>query len=211
MATSRFYNRISIVFSLLLKFLLILMLFITILTQNWSWVLFGTIMVIISLIPLFYKFYFKINVPWIIDYLITIALIFHIGDGIFFVTDIFPIYNKFTHFFSSAVVGLIVLIALYIIDECSDEINFSTYRLLFDVLVVTISFGVLWEFMEWTFDTSFGFNTQLGLQDTMKDLLADSLGALLVMFFGYYLVKKSKLKDMTKDIRNKFNLYFCKK
>jgi len=205
------YSYLSLIFSVFLKLILISLLLISVLTQNWLWVLFGSIMTIISFIPLFLKIFYKMHIPWVIDFLITIALIFHIGDGVFFVSNFLPIYNKFTHFFSSAVVGSILLVSLYVIDECSDEINFSTFRLLLDVLVVTISFGVLWEFMEWTSDTFFGFNTQLGLQDTMMDLLSDSLGALLIVLFGYYLVKESKLKNMTKDIRKKFNLYFCDK
>ncbi len=62
------------------------------------------------------------------------------------------------------------------------------------MFVVAFSFGValggLWEIWEWVSDRTFGSSLQLGVDDTVGDLIADSAGsacgaALLVLWARY--------------------------
>ncbi|MCE9608924.1 MAG: hypothetical protein K8R23_01725 [Chthoniobacter sp.] len=54
-----------------------------------------------------------------------------------------------------------------------------THRLL--VLALTCSVTVLWEFAEFSSDHLFGSHTQLGLEDTLHDMLLGTLGGMALL------------------------------
>ncbi|MCK9165562.1 MAG: hypothetical protein M0P45_07035, partial [Candidatus Cloacimonas sp.] len=68
----------------------------------------------------------------------------------------------------------------------------------------------LWEIFEYGVDCIFGvdmqkarnleliygtFDTRLGVKDTMKDLIVDTIGALVVSLIGYFHLKRKKDED----------------
>lgn len=50
---------------------------------------------------------------------------------------------------------------------------------LFVLVGCAVALGVVWEWMEWSYDLFTAQNSILGKQDTMVDLVADALGALV--------------------------------
>jgi putative Mn2+ efflux pump MntP len=64
-----------------------------------------------------------------------------------------------------------------------------------------MAMGVIWEFLEWISDILFDLNAQPSLQDTMLDLLADTIGGVLMAFIGLYLIRKGILRNLTKDFK----------
>jgi hypothetical protein len=169
------------------------------------WSFFAIIMIFIAVVPTIFRHYFKIKLPYLFDVFICLALIFHMGNGLLDICKIYPIYNKFTHFFSASVVAFIVLISLFVFNEYYRGIAVNIFKILFDVIVTTIAFGVVWEFMEWTSDYLFNLNTQPSLNDTIGDLFADMLGGLLIAFIGYFLIKRGILRSFSKDFKKHFN------
>ena len=62
------------------------------------------------------------------------------------------------------------------------------------VISLTCSAAVLWEFAEWTYDRAFGTHHQLGLDDTLLDMLLGILGG--AAFLGtLVLFRRSALDD----------------
>ena len=185
--------------------LVILLFFIyAVIKNDWLWSFFSLIMIFISIIPTVFRYYSKIKLPYLFDVFICLALIFHMGNGLLDISNIFPIYNKFTHFFSAAVVAFIFLISLFVFNEYYRGIAVNTFKILFDVVVITMAFGVVWEFMEWISDFFFDLNTQPSLDDTIGDLFADTLGGLLIAFFGFFLIKRGILRSFSKDFKKHF-------
>ena len=107
-------------------------------------------------------------------------------------------------FVSAVVVACIVYLSLIVVNNFEDS-KINVYKLSFDVVVITIAFGVLWEFMEWGTDTFFGLSTQPSLGDTMDDLLADSLGGLFVAIVGFFIIKKENFLRYTKNLRKELD------
>jgi len=183
---------------------IILMFIFSVLKNDWIWSFFSLIMLIIAFIPTLLRYYLKINLPYLFDIFICLSLIFHMGNGLLDIHSLFPIYNKFTHFFSANVVAFIFLILLFVFNEYYRGIAVNTFKILFDVVVITMAFGVVWEFMEWIVDYFFNLNAQPGLDDTMGDLFADTLGGLLIAFVGYFLIKRGILRSFSKDFKKHF-------
>jgi hypothetical protein len=101
-----------------------------------------------------------------------------------------PWWDHFTHALSGSVVAAAGYIALRLIDEYSDEIYVPEKLAFVFILIFVLAFGVFWEIIE------FGLTlisklvgretilTQYGLEDTMKDLLFYTGGAVIVALFG---------------------------
>jgi hypothetical protein len=168
------------------------------------WSFFALIMVFIALFPTIFRYYAKIKLPYLFDVFICLSLILHMGNGLLDISNVYPIYNKFTHFFSASVVAFIFLIMLFVFNEYYRGITVNIFKISFDVIVITISFGVIWEFMEWISDYFFNLNAQPSLNDTMGDLFADALGGLLISFIGFFLIKRGILKNFSKDFKKHF-------
>ena len=196
------YLKLTIAFLILIMIILILY---SIIKSDFGWGFFAIVMLIISLIPSLIRSFFKIDIPYLFDIFISLSFIFHMGNGLLDISTTYPIYNKFTHFFSAVIVAFIFLNIIFIFNEYYRGIAVNKYKIMFDVVVITMAFGVIWEFMEWTGDFFFNFNAQPGLDDTMGDLLADTLGGLFVAFIGYFLIKRGVLKKFSKNFKKHFN------
>jgi len=161
-------------------------------------------MIFIAFIPTIFRIYLKISLPYLFDVFICLAFIFHIDFSVYNIFGFIPFYNKFTHFFSAIVVAFIFLILLFVFNEYYRGIAVNTFKILFDVVVITMAFGVVWEFMEWASDYFFNLNAQPSLNDTMGDLFADTLGGLLIAFIGYFLINRGILRSFSKDFKKHF-------
>ena len=189
----------------LLRIILIVLFLFAIIKNEWLWAFFAAVMIFITFIPIFLRLYFRINFPYLFDVFICLAFIFHMDYGLFNIFGFIPFYNKFTHFFSAVVVAFIFLILLFILNEYYRGVAVNNLKILFDVIVITMAFGVVWEFMEWTSDFLFGWKTQPGLNDTMGDLFADTLGGLFIALIGYILIKRGVLKRFSRNLRKQFD------
>jgi hypothetical protein len=188
----------------LLLIVIISFIFYAIIKQDLLWSFFSIIMLFIAIVPTILRVLLKIELPFLFDVFICLSLIFHMGNGLLDISSSFPIYNKFTHFFSASVVAFIFLILIFVFNEYYRGIAVNTFKIMFDVVVITMAFGVFWEFLEWTTDYFFNLETQPSLDDTMGDLFADTLGGLLIAFIGYFLIKRGILRRFSKDFKKHF-------
>ncbi len=196
------YLKITIAFLLLI---MVILLGYSIYNYDYSWSFFALIMIILSFIPTVIRNLLKIEIPYLFDIFIILSFIFHTGNGLLDISTTYPIYNKFTHFFSAVVVAFIFLNLIFIFNEYYRGIAVNNFKIMFDVVVITMAFGVIWEFMEWVGDYFFDFNAQPSLDDTMGDLFADTLGGLFIVFIGYFLIKRGVLKNFSKNFKKHFN------
>jgi hypothetical protein len=158
-------------------------------------------MVVISIIPDVLRRFIKIDLPLLFDFFITLSLIFHVGNGLLDSSNIIDVYNKFTHFFSAIVVSFLILIILYVVHEFKGNIVNNKMKVLFDVIIITIALGVVWELLEWSTDGLFSWSSQVSLDDTMLDLLADALGGICMSLIGYVLIKRGVMQRIAKKIK----------
>lgn len=159
-------------------------------------------MFFISLVPSLLRKWANIDLPLLLDFFVCLALIFHVGNGLLDGASFIDVYNKFTHFFSAIVVAFISLLVLYVVHEFEGDIVNNTKKVLFDIIIITVALGVLWEFLEWGTDLLFDLSSQVSLDDTMLDLIADTLGGIVMAFIGFLLIKRGVLHPIARDIKN---------
>lgn len=184
---------------------MVMLLIIAVWKKDWLWV-FGCILgILLSMVPSALKRNYNITLPWVLDLLIALALFLHIGGGVLNAYHIIPGYDTITHFVSSVFVAFLAFVVIYILDEYWEGLHMDKYAMAFVVVVTTMAMGVVWEFNEWATDLIFGTNEQWGLNDTMKDLLVDTIAGVVMGLAGVSLMKRGSLKDMTKDFGEQVN------
>jgi hypothetical protein len=103
-------------------------------------------------------------------------------------------FDNVTHFTLPFFLAPTLYIALARADLVPDPKDETHLRHYVGMFVVACSFGIalggLWEIWEWISDRTFGSSLQLGVDDTVGDLIADSAGsacgaALLVLWARY--------------------------
>jgi hypothetical protein len=85
--------------------------------------------------------------------------------------------------------GFLVLYMLY----RKNALTSSPFWMAFFSFCFAVAIGALWEIFEFSMDRAFGFNMQKsGLNDTMGDLIVDSVGAFATATIGFYYLKGKK-------------------
>ncbi|WP_128475838.1 hypothetical protein [Halorussus pelagicus] len=99
-------------------------------------------------------------------------------------------WDHMTHALSSSLVAAIGYATTRALDEHTDDIYLPPRFTFVFILLFVVAFGVVWEVIEFgvgglaTILGSDKILTQFGLEDTMKDLLFDTVGGVLVAIWG---------------------------
>ena len=186
----------GIVLSYMLKLIMFIFLIISIFKLHWIWI-FGCILaLIVGFVPTIIKRNYQITLPLVLEILVAIALILHVGGGLLGAYRI-PNYDTLTHFVSSFLVAFLAFVVIYILDEYWDGLNMDKYAMAFVVVIATIAMGVIWEINEWITDIIFGTYEQWGYDDTIKDLFIDMLAGIFMASLGVSMIKRGSFDEMT--------------
>jgi uncharacterized membrane protein YjdF len=126
--------------------------------------------------------------PWL-GVWITSAVFLHTLGSAWFYAQI-PWWDHLTHALSASLIAGAGYTTLRAIDLHSDEIHIPSRFAFVFILVVVLAFGVVWELFEFGLDIvadETGIQmplAQYGIDDTVLDLMYNSVGALIVAVFG---------------------------
>lgn len=149
------------------------------------------LMLAISLVPHYVKGVHNIHIPLVFVYGAIVFIFASITLGQFNeFYDKFHWYDAVLHFISATVFGIVGFLILYIF--------YSTNRLRIPhALIILFAFsfavmiGVIWEILEFILDRTIGTNLQVNsLEDTMVDMILNTVGGLAASVVGYLYLKK---------------------
>lgn len=118
----------------------------------------------------------------------------------------FPWWDSLTHATSASLVAGVGYTFARAVDLHSDEVYLPRRFFFVYVLVVVLSFGVLWELFEFALDNAADATgltmplAQHGLDDTVRDLQFNSLGAIAVAVFG-----QAHLSGVAETVRDRLS------
>lgn len=149
----------------------------------------GSISLLITFVPALLERNYEVPLdPWL-GLWIALAVFLHtLGSAGLYAS--IEWWDHLTHAMSASLVAGVGYTFARAVDIHSDRIHFPRRFFFVYVLVVVLSFGVLWELFEFGLDiiadaTGIAMPlAQHGLDDTVRDLMFNSLGALLVAAFA---------------------------
>ena len=163
------------------------------LSKDWIVLFVTSLTFILILTPKLFEKKYKIDIP---EELEIIAVIF-IYCAIF-LGEVHGYYTRFwwwdtiLHTVSGIVLGLIGFIILFILYQ-GEKVRAKPFLIVLFSFCFALALGSIWEIFEFAMDSLFGLNMQKsGLLDTMGDLIANSIGALIISIFGFFYLKNKK-------------------
>ena len=167
------------------------------------------VLLLLTFLPSIFEHAFKVDIPSVMEiiFLVFSVLSFLLGEiGDFYIK--FRWWDSMLHAMSGVLLGCLGFVLLNFFNKND---NFKSFHLgpgfaVLFVLCFTITCGTLWEVIEWFADSLNGTNMQRfednitgegfigrdALYDTMKDLMLDSLGGILIAIVGYFDIKFNK-------------------
>jgi hypothetical protein len=123
-----------------------------------------------------------LQLPRVYDAAFIVALTLQAAGEALGAYDAIPWFDVVAHFSLPFFLAPTLYIALARADVVPDPKDQTERRHYVGIFVVTLALGValggLWEIWEWVSDHALGSHLQLGLDDTVGDLVADTSGAL---------------------------------
>ena len=157
------------------------------------------------------KFKFEIPKALYIMFLIFLYCAIVLGELRDFYYRI-PHWDSILHTFSSLMSGTFGFLVVDVLNrDRHTSLSLSPLFVAIFAFCFSLSIGALWEIYEYSFDSLLGLNMQkfrlsngvvleghAALSDTMKDIILDTIGALIASVFGYFNLKIEKRKHAQK-------------
>lgn len=171
--------------------LLFLAVVVSLMLSRWSLAFVSVATLALSLVPPFVASRLSLHLP--VSFLLA-ATVFVFAT--IFLGEAFDFYERLwwwdlvMHLSSAVGFGLIGFLFVFMLFE-GDRFAAPPAALAFMTFCVAMTIGALWEVFEFLMDQTFGLNMQKsGLNDTMGDLMINSVGSALASLTGYlYLVR----------------------
>lgn len=159
------------------------------------------------LLPGLLKRRLRIEIPsnMLVLYAIFLYCAIYLGEVKSFYYNV-PHWDTILHTFSGAMLGALGFSFITLLNSTEKvPMNLSPIFVVLFSFCFAVMLGVVWEIYEFTFDGVLGLNMQkfafengealvgrAALSDTMKDLIVDCLGALIMSIIGYISLKYKK-------------------
>lgn len=177
------------------------------LTRNLSVLVNAVLALAITFLPAVLKRDYRINLGAGATLWITLALFLHTLGMLGFYGEVWW-YDHVTHTLSAMIIAASGYVGARAVDEWSDAIYLPSRFMFVFILLFTLGLGVFWEVLE--FAARIGANllgfdpvlVQYGLDDSLLDLLFNTLGAVIIAGFGTQWVS-----DLVKTLSNRLAEY----
>ena len=157
-------------------------------------------------LPGILKHRYRIYLPfalelWIVLFIFLTLFVGGIGD----VYREFPIWDKILHFQSGLLLSASGYVIVYTLNESeATTLDLSPVFVSVFAVAFSLAFGAIWEMIEFAGDTIFGSAWQINNTDTMLDLIADGVGALIFSLGAYFWMYRHKRLPFTPRILKLF-------
>lgn len=148
----------------------------------------AALILILMLLPGFLRRRYKLYLPFELEAVVVlfIFLTLFLGSLNDFYEQI-AWWDAFLHFKSGILLGIIGFVLVYLLNGAgTGKFTLSPFFVSFFSVCFSMAVSVVWEIYEYAMDSFFGFTMQRsGLPDTMKDLVVNFVGALIVGVAAY--------------------------
>ena len=190
-------------FSFILRAIMIISLILALWRKDYVWVVGTFIGFLISILPSILKRDTKFTLPWVLDFLIALVTILHVGGRLFDYYYTIPGYQLITRFFISTLVAFIGLAMIFILDEHWYGLKMDKYAMGFVTIIFTMAIGVFFEFIKWLNVTgTYYVKTNHVL---MLNLSLDTIAGIIIAIIGVNLIKSGKFDKMTDQFSNQID------
>ena len=171
-----------------------------ILTGDLTYVPAAAAALFISVLPSILNRDLRLVLPVELNFWIILALFVHIVGSFSRWYDTVPGWDHITHALSASLIAALGFVVVVAIDKYADSIYLPRTFLALFILMFTVAIGVIWELMEFMIDELTGSYLQYSLEDSMRDLMFDTIGGALVALAGTYYLTHTKMEHFVEGL-----------
>ena len=169
---------------------------------------------ILTFLPSILEKNYKISLPTEFEFLLVLFIMLSLFLGeIQNFYEVFWWWDLFLHSFSGILLSFVGLLIPYIL-YTENKLNTTPKFVALFAFAFALSLGGIWEIFEFSMDQTFGLDMQRhSLTDTMWDLIADTVGALVLSLMTYFYLKRKSKIPLIEKLMKKFvkrNLHLTK-
>lgn len=153
--------------------------------RNPRWFFSALLSLGVTMIPYIFTRNTNIVIPPMLNLWICAALFFHVLGGVMGYYDDVWWWDIFTHSLSAALISILGFTILLTIHQLSDSLYIPSFLIPAVLLFFILATGVVWEIFEFFCDQLLGTNMQYSLQDTVFDMIFNTVGASIAGLLGY--------------------------
>lgn len=191
--------------SLLIKVGIAILAFFALIEGEGVWVVTGLFVLVFSFLPMLLRKNYQISIPWLLEFLIFLALFLHVLGGVMGLYGTFEWWDTMTHLISTFMLAIVALTIIYLMHTYWSGLTMDIRAIMVFTIFIAAFLGAIWEVMEWSVDQILGTHEQNGLDDTMKDLVMDMGGAMIAAMLGAKWIIDGTMKGMTADFGDALN------
>ena len=170
------------------------------LTWDMTYVPAAAAAIFISVLPSILKRDLRLVLPVELNFWIVFALFIHIVGSFSRWYDTVPGWDHVTHATSASLIAALGFVVVVAIDKYADSIYLPRAFLAIFILMFTVAIGVIWELMEFMIDELTGSFLQYSLDDSMRDLMFDTMGGAMVALAGTYYLTHTKMEHFVEAL-----------
>ncbi|MPW26446.1 hypothetical protein GC105_11660 [Alkalibaculum sp. M08DMB] len=185
----KYIDKLRVVVFIVIRISLVYAGIISFLQGDWAYLGMTILTLIMMFLPYIVEKKFRVDIPSIFE----IVLVIYIYAAVFLGStngfySVFWWWDKMLHGLSGLIFGNIgFFIVSYLNSNKKINIKLSPGFVALFSFCFAIAIGAIWEIYEYTID--YFFNTTMqnaSLDDTMSDIILDTIGALIISIAGYY-------------------------
>lgn len=155
---------------------------------------------LISALPALIRRDLKLVLPVELNFWIALALFLHVLGSFSGFYDNLPGWDHLTHAMSASLIAALGFVVVVAIDKYAESIFLPRAFLVLFIVMFTMAVGVIWEIVEYMIDSLTTSHLQYSLEDTMKDLLFDTIGGLLIASAGAYYLNHTAIDHFVETL-----------
>jgi len=171
------------------------------LVKEYTYIPAALVAILISELPSILKKDLRLVLPVELNFWIVLALFVHVLGSFSGFYDNLPGWDHLTHAMSASLVAALGFVVVVAIDKYADSISLPPTFLALFIVMFTMAIGVVWELMEYLVDELTGSLLQYSLEDSMNDMLFDTIGGLLVASAGSYYLTHTSVEHFVGELR----------
>ncbi len=191
--------------SMLIKIGIVILAIMALIEGEMVWVFTGLFALVFAFVPMILRKNYSISIPWLLEFLIFLALFLHTLGGVLNLYSTFSWWDTMTHFVSTFMLAVVALTTIYIMHTYWSGLTMDIRAIMVFTIFIAAFLGAMWEVLEWSADQIFGTHEQNGLDDTMKDLVMDMVGAMIAAMLGAKWIIDGTMRGMTADFGDALN------
>ncbi len=155
----------------------------------------GILCALFSLIPLFFHHAGVMRLPLVLTAMIEVTIFIHAYGVLLLFYDDIIWYDTVTHLAASITVGLLVFYSLMAVEMFDRDTRFGSRGIPLFIALIMTTFSIFWEVLELVVDTTTGINMQYSPWDTIRDMVCNEAGTIVVTVAAGIYLRSHTCKD----------------